>query len=63
MSTGGFLEYVLTQGAEAVDHYVRECREVGFDIVWREAPFFTERERATYFEIARKKFSDKELST
>jgi phosphosulfolactate synthase (CoM biosynthesis protein A) len=33
VSTGGFLEYVLTQGAEAVDRYLAECRELGFDIV------------------------------
>src|ERR1017187_3946121 len=33
VSTGGFLEDVVTQGAEAVDHSVRECREVGVDII------------------------------
>jgi len=33
VSTGGFIEYVLTQGPEAVDKYVRTCREVGFDII------------------------------
>jgi len=33
VSTGGFAEYVLTQGREAFDQYVAECREVGFDIV------------------------------
>lgn len=33
VSTGGFIEYVLTQGAEAVKAYVRECADVGFDIV------------------------------
>jgi phosphosulfolactate synthase (CoM biosynthesis protein A) len=32
-STGGFIEYVLTQGKEAVDKYIEACREVGFDIV------------------------------
>lgn len=41
VSTGGFLEYVLTQGAEAVDHYVRECREVGFDIIEISCGFIT----------------------
>ena len=41
VSTGGFLEYVLTQGSEAVDHYVRECREVGFDIVEISCGFIT----------------------
>ena len=33
VSTGGFIEYVLTQGAEAVRNYIHECREVGFDIL------------------------------
>lgn len=33
VSTGGFLEYVLTQGAQAVDAYIQECRALGFDIV------------------------------
>src|SRR3954449_1467607 len=33
VSTGGFIEHVLTQGPEAVHHYLRECRELGFDIV------------------------------
>lgn len=33
VSTGGFIEYVLTQGIEAVDRYLAGCREVGFDIV------------------------------
>ncbi len=33
VSTGGFMEYVLTQGAEAVDAYVDACKRVGFDIV------------------------------
>src|SRR4051794_27429222 len=33
VSTGGFLEYVLTQGARAVDRYLGECRDLGFDIV------------------------------
>src|SRR5579875_246159 len=33
VSTGGFIEYVLTRGAEAVRHYLRECKEIGFDIV------------------------------
>lgn len=33
VSTGGFIEHVLTQGPEAVDRYIRECREMGFDIV------------------------------
>ena len=33
VSTGGFMEYVLTQGADAVDRYVAECQRVGFDII------------------------------
>jgi phosphosulfolactate synthase (CoM biosynthesis protein A) len=33
VSTGGFLEYVLTQGGDAVARYLEECRELGFDIV------------------------------
>ena len=41
VSTGGFLEWVLTQGAEAVDHYVQECREVGFDIIEISCGFIT----------------------
>jgi len=41
VSTGGFLEYVLTQGPAAVDRYVDECREVGFDIVEVSCGFIT----------------------
>lgn len=33
VSTGGFMEYVLTQGPPAVEHYLAGCRELGFDIV------------------------------
>src|SRR5207253_8219323 len=33
VSTGGFLEYVLTQRGDAVRRYLAECRELGFDIV------------------------------
>jgi phosphosulfolactate synthase (CoM biosynthesis protein A) len=33
VSTGGFIEYVLTQGKEAVDKYIEACREVGFDVI------------------------------
>ncbi len=33
VSTGGWVEYVLTQGAAAVDRYVAECRDIGFDIL------------------------------
>jgi len=33
VSTGGFLERVLLQGSDAVDDYLGECRQLGFDIV------------------------------
>jgi phosphosulfolactate synthase (CoM biosynthesis protein A) len=33
VSTGGFIERVLTYGPEIVDRYLGECREMGFDIV------------------------------
>ncbi|MBI3181470.1 MAG: phosphosulfolactate synthase [Myxococcales bacterium] len=33
VSTGGWIEYVLTQGGSAVDRYLAECRDLGFDIV------------------------------
>lgn len=33
VSSGGFIEHVLTQGAGAVNRYVKECRDVGFDII------------------------------
>ncbi len=41
VSTGGFIEYVLTQGASAVDQYIRECKEVGFDIIEVSSGFIT----------------------
>ena len=41
VSTGGFLEYVLTQGADAVDRYLHECHELGFDIVEISTGFVT----------------------
>ena len=41
VSTGGFLEYVLTQGPEAVAHYLEECCELGFDIVEISSGFVT----------------------
>ncbi len=41
VSTGGFIEYVLTQGPEAVDRYINECRELGFDILEISAGFIT----------------------
>ncbi|MFH5832061.1 phosphosulfolactate synthase [Halalkalibaculum sp. DA3122] len=33
VSTGGFMEYVVTQGRDAVKKYIGECRELGFDII------------------------------
>lgn len=33
VSTGGFIEHVLTLGTAAVDRYLGECRDMGFDIV------------------------------
>lgn len=33
VSTGGFVEAVLPQGAEAVRRYLGECRDLGFDVV------------------------------
>src|SRR5207244_11151048 len=41
VSTGGFIEYVLTQGADAVDRYIGECRELGFDIIEISSGFIT----------------------
>jgi len=41
VSTGGFIEYVLTQGPKAVDSYIRECRDAGFDIVEISSGFVT----------------------
>lgn len=33
VSTGGFIERVLTHGPDAVDRYLEECGKMGFDIV------------------------------
>ncbi len=41
VSTGGFIEHVLTQGPEAVDAYIRECKAIGFDIVEVSSGFVT----------------------
>jgi len=41
VSTGGFIERVLTHGEEAVDRYLRECREMKFDIVEVSSGFIT----------------------
>jgi phosphosulfolactate synthase (CoM biosynthesis protein A) len=41
VSTGGFIERVLTQGSEAVNRYIRECRDLGFDIIEISSGFIT----------------------
>src|SRR5208283_2005340 len=41
VSTGGFIEYVLTQGPEAVRKYIAECKELGFDIIEVSSGFIT----------------------
>jgi phosphosulfolactate synthase (CoM biosynthesis protein A) len=45
VSTGGFIEYVLTQGAGAVERYIGECRELGFDVIEISSGFLTMSER------------------
>jgi phosphosulfolactate synthase (CoM biosynthesis protein A) len=39
VSTGGFMERVLIQGADAVRDYVAECKNLGFDIIEISAGF------------------------
>ncbi|HKI45376.1 MAG TPA: phosphosulfolactate synthase [Balneolales bacterium] len=41
VSTGGFIEWVLTQGKEAVDNYIETCKDYGFDIIELSAGFIT----------------------
>ncbi|HEY3132732.1 MAG TPA: phosphosulfolactate synthase [Acidobacteriota bacterium] len=41
VSTGGFIEYVLTQGGDSVDRYLAECKDLGFDIVEVSSGFIT----------------------
>ena len=41
VSTGGFVEYVLTQGTDAVDRYIAECRDLGFDTIELSAGFIS----------------------
>ncbi|HET6528424.1 MAG TPA: phosphosulfolactate synthase [Balneolaceae bacterium] len=41
VSTGGFMEYVLTQGKAAVDQYIETCKDYGFDIIELSAGFIT----------------------
>src|SRR5947208_10911244 len=33
VSTGGFIEHVVTQGRDAVEAYIKECKALGFDII------------------------------
>jgi phosphosulfolactate synthase (CoM biosynthesis protein A) len=41
VSTGGFLEYVLAQRGDAVQRYLEECHDLGFDIVEISSGFVT----------------------
>jgi len=41
VSTGGYIERVLTQGAAAVERYIGECQAVGFDIIEISSGFIT----------------------
>jgi len=41
VSTGGFIETVLTQGSEAVHRYLRECHDLGFNVVEVSSGFIT----------------------
>ncbi|MDE3099313.1 MAG: phosphosulfolactate synthase [Verrucomicrobiota bacterium] len=41
VSTGGFIEHVLTQGTDAVNHYIEECKRLGFDIIEVSSGFIT----------------------
>ena len=41
VSTGGFIEHVLTQGSDAVTRYIDECKRLGFDVVEISSGFIT----------------------
>lgn len=41
VSTGGFIERVLTLGPQAVDRYIGECKDFGFDIIEISSGFIT----------------------
>jgi phosphosulfolactate synthase (CoM biosynthesis protein A) len=41
VSTGGFIEYVLAHQPEAVPGYIRECRNIGFDVLEISSGFIT----------------------
>jgi phosphosulfolactate synthase (CoM biosynthesis protein A) len=41
VSTGGFIEHVLTLGPDAVERYIAECKDIGFDIIEISSGFIT----------------------
>ena len=41
VSTGGFIEHVLTKGAKGVEQYIAECGELGFDTIEVSAGFIS----------------------
>lgn len=41
VSTGGFIERVLTLGSEAVERYIQECKALEFDIIEVSSGFIT----------------------
>jgi phosphosulfolactate synthase (CoM biosynthesis protein A) len=41
VSTGGFIERVLTQGTSAINRYIEECTRLGFDIIEVSSGFIT----------------------
>jgi phosphosulfolactate synthase (CoM biosynthesis protein A) len=41
VSTGGFIEHVLTQGPDLVTRYIDECKSLGFDIIEISSGFIT----------------------
>lgn len=41
VSTGGFLEHVLTKGAKQVERYIAECAELVFDVIEISSGFIT----------------------
>jgi phosphosulfolactate synthase (CoM biosynthesis protein A) len=41
VSTGGFIEHVLTKGVNQVERYIAECADLGFDIIEISSGFIT----------------------
>ncbi len=41
VSTGGWIEHVLTLGSEAVDYYLKEAQSLGFDVIEISMGFIT----------------------